>query len=100
VTDKLNPDDFAHTGDDEYDKEHGTVLPTEEQVVDYVQTAHGLPLDSAGPFAAWLIGDSTPGPYATDEWEQFTDPTAQTPVSVRNVIAGAVARWRGCGCTR
>lgn len=99
MTDKLDPTAWAHTGDGEYDEKHGTVLPTEEQVSEYVQREYSLPTYSAVPFAAWLIGDSTDGAYADDTWESFTDPTADLPITIDGVISGAVRHWCG-GRTR
>lgn len=91
MTDKLDPTAWAHTGDDEYDEKHKTVLPDEDQVYAHVKNEYGLPSPSARAFTAWLVRGYV--------WTEFADPAAELPVTVDQVIAGAVEHWCG-GRTR
>jgi hypothetical protein len=99
MTSKLDPTAWARTGDEDYDQKHKTVMPTEEQIADYAHREYSLPLYSARPFAAWLTGNGSTNEWASDEWEQFTDPDADLPLTVDQVISGAVIQWCG-GRTR
>jgi hypothetical protein len=69
---KLDPDALA------------TDLPegAEEAIFAYVRELNALPVESARPFAAWLDEE-------WNSWSEYEDKT------VGEVIAGALAHWRG-----
>lgn len=89
MADTLDPTAFALTGDDDYDKEHGCVMPPEGQILRYAIDELSLPHYSAWPFVYWLV----------DAWTDFTDNEREVPLSVGDVLSGAVADWCG-GRTR
>lgn len=85
MTDKLDPTEFALTGDDEYDEEHGCVIPPRGQILRYAIDELHLPHYSAWPFSDWLF----------ENWAEFTDSGREVPFTVGDVLSGAVADWCG-----
>lgn len=80
--DKLNPDALAECGDGELDEREGVQPVTEMMISEHAIDSHGLPPYSARPFAAWLH----------EVWNDFNEDGDKTN---GEVIAGALADWRG-----
>ncbi len=79
--DKLNPDALAECGYDLDDRPQVQAV-TEMMICEYVIEAGELPRYSAAPFAAWLA----------EVWNDFNE---DGDLTNRQVIAGALADWRG-----
>lgn len=79
---KLNPDALAECGDTELDGRTAVQPITEMMLFGYVMDTEELPEYSARPFAAWLY----------EMWNDFNEDGDRTN---GEVIAGALADWRG-----
>lgn len=85
MTDKINPDALAESGDFEHDERPEVQKVTEEMIFAYVAgELQELPDYSARPFAEWL----------DQNWNDFNEEGTET---VGSVIRGALSDWRG-GC--
>ncbi|TVZ96507.1 hypothetical protein [Streptomyces sp. BK340] len=79
---KLNPNALAESGDNDLDERPKVQPVTEAMIRAHVIGAEELPPYSARPFSAWL--------YET--WNEFN---ADGKLTNGQVIAGALADWRG-----
>jgi hypothetical protein len=80
--DKLNPDALAESGDDELNGREGVQSVTPAMIREHVINSGELPSESARPFAAWIH-------------ECWNDWNEDGELSNGQVIAGALAYWRG-----
>lgn len=79
---KLNPSALAECGDSELDEREGVQEVEEGMIREYVISSEALPPESAKPFAA----------YIHDVWNDYNEDGELTN---GDVIAGALAYWRG-----
>lgn len=84
MTDKLDPDAWASTGDSELDARDGVQEVDTQMIFEWVITEHMLPDYSARHFAEWLH----------ENWNDFAE-SADGLVTNRSVIHGAVTEWCG-----
>jgi hypothetical protein len=80
--DKLNPDALAECGDVELDDRESVQPVTEMMISDYIIASGALPRESAKPFAS----------YVHERWNDYSEDGELTN---GDVIAGALAFWRG-----
>jgi len=80
--DKLNPDALAECGDTDLDERPAVQAVTETMISEHAVHSGELPEYSARPFAAWL-------------YEIWTEFNAVGDKTNGEVIAGALADWRG-----
>lgn len=79
---KLKPDALAESGDDELDARDGVQAVDAFDVKWHVIETGELPAESADPFATWL----------DQAWNDWNEDGTRT---IGEVIAGALAFWRG-----
>ena len=80
--DDLNPAALAECGDVDLDARNGVQEVNAEMICEYVISSGELPRESAEPFAA----------YVHEAWNEYNEDGELTN---GQVIAGALAYWRG-----
>jgi hypothetical protein len=80
--DKLDPDALAESGDDELDARESVQPVTPAMIREHLRLTEELPSVSARSFAAWIHEN-------WNDWNEDGDLTNG------QVIAGALAHWRG-----